>query len=142
MLDIVWEKTICPTPTHIFLNIQTHKMTIIQLVPHLCFMQFRFSITNNITVLARLFCRFWILYRAKQDGPVVLVNYLYLYSFFFFFPFQVLRFQVLNYIECSRAGATRGRAMVIILMGMNMNMNMRYLFLRYNSFLLKVLGLG
>lgn len=107
-----------------------------QFVPHLCFLQIGFYITNNITILACLFCRFWILYRAKQDGPVVLVNHLYLY--FFFFTVGILCFEL--HWMFYRVGAILGRAMAIILMSMNMNMNMRYLLLHYNSFLLKVSG--
>ena len=66
------------------------------------------------------FCRFWILYRAKQDGPVVLVR-------FFFQHFNSRLLVVSNissYVPSNlyRVGVILGRDMKTTLRGIAMDM--------------------
>ncbi|KAF9686640.1 hypothetical protein SADUNF_Sadunf02G0010400 [Salix dunnii] len=65
------------------------------------------------TVTGKVLCAvmwFWVLYRAKQDGPVVLVGLVSLSSFKDFLTFGINSLSWYFFVFC-RAGDIRGRAM-------------------------------
>lgn len=74
-----------------------------------------------------------MLYRAKQDGPVVLVRLNLFATFSIFEPFFVMITDFF-FVSCcfSRVGDILGRAMMTIPMGMGMNMRFLSAFFDYS----------
>lgn len=70
---------------------------------------------RSLRVLFKLWClRFWVLYRAKQDGPVVLVRPSLCFTYRCYVIYAWTDFHIVFF----RVGDIPGRVMMIMVMGM------------------------